>query len=164
MNNNEYRAAYEIPFACFFLLFSNFCAVPVVQGGSHFCTFHARGSRFHDVEQSRQCFAGVGTDTGFPRVAGEERALYALLLTQARYKSCVLLENDSLIQIAVDYYEGGGKQERLAQAYFYWGMCLYGKIKEFSEGDKPLSEVAGTDAKEKTLYSWRCCTAIGELL
>lgn len=55
---------------------------------------------------------------------GEERALYALLLTQARYKSCVLLENDSLIQIAVDYYEGGGKQERLAQAYFYWG-CVY---------------------------------------
>ena len=28
---------------------------------------------------------------------GEERALYALLLTQARYKSCVLLENDSLL-------------------------------------------------------------------
>lgn len=61
---------------------------------------------------------------------GEERALYALLLTQARYKSCVLLENDSLIQIAVDYYEGGGKQERLAQAYFYWG-CVYMENKEF---------------------------------
>lgn len=61
---------------------------------------------------------------------GEERSLYALLLTQARYKSCVLLENDSLIQIAVDYYEGGGKQERLAQAYFYWG-CVYMENKEF---------------------------------
>ena len=61
---------------------------------------------------------------------GEERALYALLLTQARYKSCVLLENDSLIQIAVDYYDGGRKQERLAQAYFYWG-CVYLENKEF---------------------------------
>ena len=61
---------------------------------------------------------------------GEERALYALLLPQARYKSCVLQENDSLIQIAVDYYEGGGKQERLAQAYFYWG-CVYMENKEF---------------------------------
>lgn len=61
---------------------------------------------------------------------GEERALYALLLTQARYKSCVLLENDSLIQIAVDYYDGGRKQERLAQAYFYWG-CVYLEIKSF---------------------------------
>lgn len=55
---------------------------------------------------------------------GEERALYALLLTQARYKSCVLLEDDSLIRIAVDYYQRGGEQERLAQAYFYWG-CVY---------------------------------------
>ena len=63
---------------------------------------------------------------------GEERALYALLLTQARYKSCVLLENDSLIQIAVDYYDGGRKQERLAQAYFYWG-CVYLETKEFAK-------------------------------
>ncbi len=61
---------------------------------------------------------------------GEERALYALLLTQARYKSCVLLENDSLIQIAVDYYQRDGEQERLAQAYFYWG-CVYMENKEF---------------------------------
>ncbi|WP_455608017.1 tetratricopeptide repeat protein [Bacteroides rodentium] len=55
---------------------------------------------------------------------GEERALYALLLTQARYKSCVPLENDSLIRIAVNYYKGGREKERLAQAYFYWG-CVY---------------------------------------
>lgn len=86
---------------------------------------------------------------------GEERALYALLLTQARYKSCVLLENDSLIQIAVDYYEGGGKQERLAQAYFYWG-CVY--------GDKPLSEVAGTDAKERLYIRGDAVQPFGELL
>lgn len=55
---------------------------------------------------------------------GEERALYALLLTQARYKSCVPLENDSLIRIAVNYYKGGREKERLAQAYFYQG-CVY---------------------------------------
>ncbi len=56
---------------------------------------------------------------------GEERALYALLLTQARYKSCVPLENDSLIRIAVNYYKGGREKERLAQAYFYWGcVCV----------------------------------------
>ena len=77
---------------------------------------------------------------------GEERALYALLLTQARYKSCVLLENDSLIQIAVDYYDGGRKQERLAQAYFYWG-CVYLENKEFPKAIS-LSEVAGTDTRE----------------
>lgn len=60
---------------------------------------------------------------------GEERALYALLLTQARYKSCVPLENDSLIRIAVDYYQGSKEKERLAQAYFYQG-CVYAEEKE----------------------------------
>lgn len=60
---------------------------------------------------------------------GEERALYALLLTQARYKSCVPLENDSLIRIAVDYYQGSKEKERLAQAYFYRG-CVYAEEKE----------------------------------
>ncbi|WP_455602037.1 tetratricopeptide repeat protein [Bacteroides rodentium] len=55
---------------------------------------------------------------------GEERALYALLLTQARYKSCVPLKDDSLIRIAVNYYKGGREKERLAQAYFYQG-CVY---------------------------------------
>lgn len=60
---------------------------------------------------------------------GEERALYALLLTQARYKSCVPLENDSLIRIAVDYYQGSKEKERLAQAYFY-RECVYAEEKE----------------------------------
>lgn len=63
---------------------------------------------------------------------GEERALYALLLTQARYKSCVLLEDDSLIRIAVNYYQRGGEQERLAQAYFYWG-CVHVENEELPE-------------------------------
>lgn len=60
---------------------------------------------------------------------GRERALYSLLLTQARYKSCVPLENDSLIRIAVDYYQKGKEKERLAQAYFYQG-CVYAEQKE----------------------------------
>lgn len=63
---------------------------------------------------------------------GEERALYALLLTQARYKSCVPLENDSLIRIAVNYYKGGREKERLAQAYFYQG-CVYVENEELSK-------------------------------
>lgn len=66
------------------------------------------------------------------KLRGEERALYALLLTQARYKSCVLLENDSLIRIAVNYYKGGREKERLAQSYFYWG-CVHAEKKELPE-------------------------------
>ncbi len=94
---------------------------------------------------------------------GEERALYALLLTQARYKSCVLLENDSLIRIAVDYYEGSEEQERLSQAYFYWGMCLCGEGGA-TEGDRPLFEVAGTDAKERLYIRGDAIHPFGRLL
>lgn len=57
------------------------------------------------------------------------RAFYALLLTQARYKSCVPLESDSLIRIAVDYYEDGNEKERLAKSYFYWG-CVHAEKEE----------------------------------
>lgn len=53
-----------------------------------------------------------------------DRAWYALLLAQARYKNYVPLESDSLIQVAVDYYEGGEDKERLAKSYFYTG-CVY---------------------------------------
>lgn len=52
------------------------------------------------------------------------RAWYALLLTQARYKNYVPLKDDSLIRTAVDNYENGRSKERLAKSYFYWG-CVY---------------------------------------
>lgn len=52
------------------------------------------------------------------------RALYCLLLTQARYKNYILVQNDSLIKIAIDYYRNSKNQERLAKSYFYLG-CVY---------------------------------------
>lgn len=52
------------------------------------------------------------------------RALYCLLLTQARYKNYILLQNDSLIRIAIEYYRNSKNQERLAKSYFYLG-CVY---------------------------------------
>lgn len=58
-----------------------------------------------------------------------DRALYALLQTQAQYKNYVSLRNDSLIQIAVDYYEDNKDGERLAKSYFYQG-CVYAEKKE----------------------------------
>ena len=53
-----------------------------------------------------------------------------VLFANVRSTRTNAIENDSLIQIAVDYYDGGRKQERLAQAYFYWG-CVYLENKEF---------------------------------
>lgn len=50
------------------------------------------------------------------------RAYHALLLTQARYRCYVKITNDSLIDIALDYYQHhAGEREKLARAYLYKG-------------------------------------------
>lgn len=50
-----------------------------------------------------------------------DRAFYALLLTQARHKNYIALEDDSLIKSAVDYYGDKKKSLRAAKAHYYWG-------------------------------------------
>lgn len=55
-----------------------------------------------------------------------DRALYALLLTQARHKNYIALEDDSLIKTAVDYYGDKKKSLRAAKAHYYWG-AIYSK-------------------------------------
>ena len=52
-----------------------------------------------------------------------DRALYALLLTQARHKNYIALEDDSLIKSAVDYYGDKKKSLRAAKAHYYWGAA-----------------------------------------
>ena len=60
-----------------------------------------------------------------------DRAWYALLLTQAKYKNYVSLENDSLIQVAVDYFEKNSDREQLAKSYFYSG-CVHREQEDIS--------------------------------
>lgn len=55
------------------------------------------------------------------KLSGSERALYALLSTQAQDKNWITHHNDSLILIAVDYYQKRNNNYRKAQAYFYLG-------------------------------------------
>lgn len=50
-----------------------------------------------------------------------DRALYALLLTQARHKNYITLEDDSLIKTAVAYYGDKKKELYAAKAHYYWG-------------------------------------------
>lgn len=54
----------------------------------------------------------------------EERALYALLLTQALDKNHLTPSNDSLISTAVDFYKSAGDPARLMAANFYRGRVL----------------------------------------
>ena len=58
---------------------------------------------------------------------GEEAALYALLKTQADYKSRIRLTSDSLPLIATGYYGTRRKTERAALSQYYLG-CAYGDM------------------------------------
>lgn len=57
--------------------------------------------------------------------SSQYRALYALLLTQARDKNNVVVTDDSLINIALEYYSDSSDDERAMWAYFYKGRVLY---------------------------------------
>lgn len=56
-----------------------------------------------------------------------DRALYALLLTQARHKNYIALGDDSLIKMAVEYYGDKKKSVRAAKAHCYWGATYLEK-------------------------------------
>ena len=58
---------------------------------------------------------------------GEEAALFALLKTQADYKSRIRLTSDSLPLIATGYYGTRRKTERAALSQYYLG-CTYGDM------------------------------------
>lgn len=51
-----------------------------------------------------------------------DRAYHALLLTEARYRCYIPATSDSLINVALDYYERHGEErEKLTRAYLYKG-------------------------------------------
>lgn len=54
-----------------------------------------------------------------------DRALYALLLTQARHKNYIALGDDSLIKTAVEYYGDKKKSVRAAKAHYYLGATYW---------------------------------------
>ena len=62
---------------------------------------------------------------------GKQSADYALLLTQARDKNFLdSLQSDSLIKIAVDYYQDSDDKVKAGKALFY-----YGKVMDLQEND-----------------------------
>lgn len=58
-------------------------------------------------------------------LSARQRAQYALLYTKAQYKNYIDAPNDSLISIAVDYYEMHGSDEEKFYAYLYQGIVRY---------------------------------------
>ncbi len=82
----------------------------------------------------------------------EERARYALLLTEARDRCYVVQTDDSLIRTAVDYYDAQGDAGMRARAYYRWGSVLRDKKEQARAVEKYLEAVdlAG-EAEDKGL-------------
>ncbi len=71
-----------------------------------------------------------------------DRALHALLLTQARIKNGYAVDGDSLINVAVGYYSGSGDSPRLMKSLFYKGKV------EFNCSDLPAAIVPAMRARD----------------
>ena len=56
---------------------------------------------------------------------GKNQADYALLMTQALDKNYMPLESDSLIQLAIRFYENSDDKVSKGKAYFYYGRFLF---------------------------------------
>lgn len=53
------------------------------------------------------------------RLRGQQSAIYALLLTQARDKNYLdSIQSDSLIKLAVDYYKNRGDKVKAGKSFF----------------------------------------------
>jgi len=58
----------------------------------------------------------------YHHLASPDRALYALLMSEALDKNDIAVESDSLIRIATDYY-GNSEPQRAGYAWFYRARC-----------------------------------------
>ena len=88
-----------------------------------------------------------------------DRAYHALLLTQARDKNYIVQTDDSLIQVAVRYYDTHENAPLQARAYYCWGS-LYRDRNDYSQAiDKytiALSHINGRSENAElkaSLYS-----------
>ena len=92
-----------------------------------------------------------------------DSAYHALLLTQARDKNYIRQTDDSLIQVAVRYYDSMGDATMKARAYYYWGsVCRdMNKIKK-SISNFLIANILAKEIKDISLQS-RICNNIGYL-
>lgn len=70
-----------------------------------------------------------------------DRAYYALLLTQTRDKNYIVQTDDSLIQMAVRYYDSMRDCKMQAQAYYYWGSVYRDRNEQAIAAEKYLMAI-----------------------
>lgn len=87
-----------------------------------------------------------------------DRAYYALLLTQARDKNYIVQTDDSLIRLAVQYYDSIGDIPMQAKAHYYKG-CIYRDANLCGEAVQeyltaiPLAKKAGNPKLQGLIYN-----------
>lgn len=87
-----------------------------------------------------------------------DQAYYALLLTQARDKNYIVQTDDSLIRIAIQYYDSIGDIPMQAKAHYYKG-CIYrdanlcGKAVQEYLTAIPLAKKAGNPKLQGLVYN-----------
>lgn len=87
------------------------------------------------------------------------RALYALLFTQAQHKNYITIDNDSLISKAVDYFDSSDDAYHRMLALYYQGE-IYRAAKDYVKA-LPVMLKAYRQASESDNYFWIGMTARG---
>ena len=63
----------------------------------------------------------------------ENLAYYHLLLAQSQYKAYIPIKSDSVINLALDYYQKTDNKDKLARTFYYKG-CILDDLKRHKEG------------------------------
>ena len=97
----------------------------------------------------------------FALLGDEERALYAILRTQADYKCYVPLTSDSLIRYATDYYNRNRKDYRAAMAWYSLG-CVYTELSDDAGAVEAYLQAQSLFPDTTVLYYQLCYQNLGQ--
>lgn len=114
-------------------------------------------------ENPDSCYEALGAMESPEQLSSSERALYALLFSQAKDKVYDYTDNDSLIRIAVDYYSSQKDPKRYMLSQYYWGRVQY-HAKEYSLGLVSFFKALEAAGKLQDNY-WQslCCRGIADI-
>ena len=73
------------------------------------------------------------------QLTGQEQADYALLMTQAKSRNRIYATSDSLIRIAVDYYQNSDEMGQKAKSLLYLGDVLM-DMERYADATLPLKQ------------------------
>lgn len=99
------------------------------------------------------------------QLAGKkERALYSLLYSQALDKNYIDITDDSIINIAVNYYSNRNDEMRKAQSWYYLGRVYYNANNTKAAVESFLKAKAAAEKSENHFLTGQIYSILGKLL